>query len=229
MPQKPIKWGIKVWMLADAKTGLTHNFKVYLGKCGNGDSCREVGLATSVVLDLAEPYNIWRNISVKIMYSFLHTHKHILQKFNYRNSMRARNIFVLLSLCRNYCTHFSFGTFFSFDTFFVWHFFHLALFSFGTLFSFDTFFIWHFFHLALFSFDTFFVWHFFHLALFSFDTFFVWHSFHLVLFSFGTFFIWHKFELYYFGEITAPFLLLLLISDTFLFGRNLLFNTFFQL
>ena len=57
MPKKPINWGIKVWMLADAKTGFTHNFKVYLGKCGNGNSCREVGLATSVVLDLAEPYN----------------------------------------------------------------------------------------------------------------------------------------------------------------------------
>ena len=108
---------------------------------------------------------LWRNSSVKIMYSFLHTPKHILQKFNYRNSMRARNIFVLLSLCRNYCTHFSFGTFFSFDTFFVWHFFHLALFSFGRnlnfvllLFSGELF-IWHFF-----SFGTLFIWHFFHLA-----------------------------------------------------------------
>ena len=53
MPKKLIKYGIKVWMLADAHTGFVHNFKVYMGKCGVGNSNRDVGLATCVVLELA--------------------------------------------------------------------------------------------------------------------------------------------------------------------------------
>ena len=35
MPKKPIKWGIKVWMIAEPKTGYISNFTVYLGKCSS--------------------------------------------------------------------------------------------------------------------------------------------------------------------------------------------------
>jgi len=31
MPKKPTKWGIKVWMLAESKTGYMSNLDVYLG------------------------------------------------------------------------------------------------------------------------------------------------------------------------------------------------------
>ena len=32
MPKKQIEWGIKVWMLADPKTGYVSTFEVYLSK-----------------------------------------------------------------------------------------------------------------------------------------------------------------------------------------------------
>ena len=56
MPKKPIRWGIKVWMLADSMTGYVCNFSVYMGRLSDGDSSREVGLATRVVLDLSLPF-----------------------------------------------------------------------------------------------------------------------------------------------------------------------------
>jgi len=38
MPKKPIKWGIKVWMIAEPKTGYVSNFTVYLGKCSSSEN-----------------------------------------------------------------------------------------------------------------------------------------------------------------------------------------------
>ena len=35
MPAKPTKYGINVWMAADAKNGYVSNFAVYLGQAGN--------------------------------------------------------------------------------------------------------------------------------------------------------------------------------------------------
>ena len=55
MPKKPVKYGIKVWMAADSKTGYVCNYDIYLGKpltSSRGD----VGLATKVVLHLTEPF-----------------------------------------------------------------------------------------------------------------------------------------------------------------------------
>ena len=54
MPKKPVKWGIKVWMAAEAKTGYVANYDIYLGK-PSGDR-GEVGLVTRVVLDLTKPF-----------------------------------------------------------------------------------------------------------------------------------------------------------------------------
>ena len=54
MPKKPVKWGIKVWMAAEAGTGYVANYDIYLGKPSSDRG--EVGLATRVVLDLTEPF-----------------------------------------------------------------------------------------------------------------------------------------------------------------------------
>lgn len=50
MPAKPIKRGIKVWILADAVTGYFTKFDVYTGKKNNGQV--DKGLATRVVKEL---------------------------------------------------------------------------------------------------------------------------------------------------------------------------------
>ena len=46
LPMKPIKRGIKVWVLADARTGYFFNFSLYTGKEGNKI---EQGLCSKVV------------------------------------------------------------------------------------------------------------------------------------------------------------------------------------
>ena len=52
LPLKPIKWGIKVWVLAESCTGYCANFQVYTGREGPA----EKGLAHRVVMDLTRPY-----------------------------------------------------------------------------------------------------------------------------------------------------------------------------
>ena len=47
---KPTKWGMKLWVLADADTGYTYNFEVYTGK--NGTAPSKLGLAYEVVMRL---------------------------------------------------------------------------------------------------------------------------------------------------------------------------------
>ena len=62
MPKNPIKWGIKVWMLAEPKTGYVSNFAVYLGKCASSEHAGQT-LGTRVVLDMSKPFH--------------HTHRHL--------------------------------------------------------------------------------------------------------------------------------------------------------
>ena len=62
MPKKPIKWGIKVWMLAEPKTGYVSNFEVYLGKSTSSEHA-ELTLGTRVVMDISKPFH--------------HTHRHL--------------------------------------------------------------------------------------------------------------------------------------------------------
>ena len=59
MPQKPCKFGVKVWVLAEAKTGYVIGFQIYTGAAlpvtsGKGNASK--GLAYRVVMDLMEPY-----------------------------------------------------------------------------------------------------------------------------------------------------------------------------
>ena len=50
MPMKPVKRGIKVWVLADSHNGYFHKLQVYTGKEGNG----EKQLGQRVVKDLTQ-------------------------------------------------------------------------------------------------------------------------------------------------------------------------------
>ena len=50
MPKKPVRRGIKVWMLADAENGFVTNFEVYTGK----KDAVEKGLGANVVKSLTQ-------------------------------------------------------------------------------------------------------------------------------------------------------------------------------
>ena len=52
MRNKPTKWGIKVFVLADATNGYVRNLQVYTGKSIENDGLASVGLCSRVVLDL---------------------------------------------------------------------------------------------------------------------------------------------------------------------------------
>lgn len=54
MKDKPVRFGIKVWVLADAVTAYCYNFDVYIGK--NADVVKNnLGLSSKVVIELAKP------------------------------------------------------------------------------------------------------------------------------------------------------------------------------
>ena len=55
MKDKPTKWGIKIWVLADSKNGYTIDFNVYVGKAA-AEGTSEHGLGYDVVMKLMEPY-----------------------------------------------------------------------------------------------------------------------------------------------------------------------------
>lgn len=54
LPKKPTKWGVKVWVLADAKSGYVHKFQIYTGKEESPNS--SYGLGYRVVMDLLQDY-----------------------------------------------------------------------------------------------------------------------------------------------------------------------------
>ena len=57
LPKKPTRFGIKVWVLAEAKTGYTLDFQVYTGKQGkDSTSTGDKGLDWRVVMDLMQQY-----------------------------------------------------------------------------------------------------------------------------------------------------------------------------
>ena len=53
MPKKPMKFGVKNWVLADSVMPFVCNFQIYTGK---EEGTAEQGLASRVVFDLMEPY-----------------------------------------------------------------------------------------------------------------------------------------------------------------------------
>ena len=50
---KPTKWGIKVWMLADSTSGYNYAFELYAGRDADLDSLTHVGKVSGIVLKLA--------------------------------------------------------------------------------------------------------------------------------------------------------------------------------
>jgi hypothetical protein len=59
MPNKPEKWGFKVWCLADSITKFVSNFQIYVGKSQDVDeeaqrACRDSTVAHGVVVDLLD-------------------------------------------------------------------------------------------------------------------------------------------------------------------------------
>ena len=57
LKDKPIKWGIKVFVLADAHNGYIKNLQVYTGKGIESRRANDIGLCTKVVLDLMEEFD----------------------------------------------------------------------------------------------------------------------------------------------------------------------------
>ena len=55
MKDKPTKWGLKLWVLADSDNGYTVDFNVYTGKNAAKD-ISQYGLSYDVVMQLMEPY-----------------------------------------------------------------------------------------------------------------------------------------------------------------------------
>ena len=52
---KPTRWGIKLWVLADSSNGYIVDFNVYIGKAA-GQQTSEFGLGYNVVMRLMRPF-----------------------------------------------------------------------------------------------------------------------------------------------------------------------------
>ena len=51
---KPIQWGVKVWMVTDAKTAYNYNFDVYCGNDPDFEHLENFGVATGVIIKLTQ-------------------------------------------------------------------------------------------------------------------------------------------------------------------------------
>ena len=68
---KPTKWGIKLWVLADSSNGYTVDFNIYIGRAA-GQEVSENGLGYDVVMRLMAPYhNLGYHLFVDNFYSSL--------------------------------------------------------------------------------------------------------------------------------------------------------------
>ena len=52
--RKPIQWGVKVWMVTDAKTAYNYNFDVCCGKTPDFKHLENFGVATGVIIKLTQ-------------------------------------------------------------------------------------------------------------------------------------------------------------------------------
>ncbi len=52
LPKKPTKWGVKVWVMADAHSGYVHKFQIYTGREESTNATH--GLGYRVVMDLMD-------------------------------------------------------------------------------------------------------------------------------------------------------------------------------
>ena len=76
---KPIKWGIKLWVLADSSIGYTVDLNIYIGK----DASREIskfGLGHDVVVRLISPYyNLAYQLFIDNFYTSVYLMKNLFQ------------------------------------------------------------------------------------------------------------------------------------------------------
>jgi hypothetical protein len=75
MPNKPCKWGVKVWCVADSSSKYVYNFEIYCGAHNGGD-----------VLARRGEGNLARNVVVNLM-DGLHGKGHVLITNNYFSSV----------------------------------------------------------------------------------------------------------------------------------------------
>lgn len=69
MPQKPTKWGIKVWVCCDAVNGYIYTFDVYTGALSSGRTYAN-GLAYKVVMKLMTPlFSNWYSLYMDNFYT----------------------------------------------------------------------------------------------------------------------------------------------------------------
>lgn len=81
---KPIRFGIKLWVLADTVTGYTYSFFVYLGKKRTLLINKSKGLSYNVVMELAKPlFNQGYRLYTDCFYTSLHLAKDLLQNSTY--------------------------------------------------------------------------------------------------------------------------------------------------
>ena len=77
---KPTKWGIKLWVLADSSNGYTIDFNVYIGKAA-GREVSANGLGYDVVMKLMNPFfNQGYHLYVEIFYTSVTLFKHLFAR-----------------------------------------------------------------------------------------------------------------------------------------------------
>ena len=82
LPAKPTKYGIKVWMAADASNGYIVNFSVYLES--EGQKRRIHGLGYDVVMNMARPFlNRNHHVSFDNFFSSPILSEHLLDQQTY--------------------------------------------------------------------------------------------------------------------------------------------------
>lgn len=93
MPNKPGKYGIKLWVCADVETSYCSNFEVYCGKRGRKP---EVGQGARVVLQMTEHLcNSGRNVTCDNFFSSLFLSKSLLAKrLTYIGTVRRNKTFL---------------------------------------------------------------------------------------------------------------------------------------
>ena len=51
---KPIKWGMKLWILVDSKTGYNYSFDMYVGRDEDVDDFRRIGKVNGIILKMVK-------------------------------------------------------------------------------------------------------------------------------------------------------------------------------
>ncbi|GFO04588.1 PiggyBac transposable element-derived protein 4-like [Plakobranchus ocellatus] len=90
MPKKPMKWGIKVWTVSDARLGYCLGYDIYTGKASRRDPHRPLGF--EVVDNLCQPhYSLGHHVYMDRFFSSVELAEHLLQNNTYMCSTIVSN------------------------------------------------------------------------------------------------------------------------------------------